>query len=246
MEYRSRLPVGSGMGLTTPPRNLLLSSPLVKRFDNYMQHILSSLSSTAFPGDEFSADDIFPLYLHIMREKGSAAMPGVDRRLSFSGASDPVRPQPTCARSANPRLSSVRARTRRRDAPVHPRVTFVLRRIQCLEELVRCWRDGNASTGCLFALRLLQTAEGRKRLIPGYVNSWWVALRHKDSLARYKVVIKEIVRMAPDALCAFERGTDVDWTEAISLFRAKWDDGAGSGKNTITKYLARFRDERSG
>jgi hypothetical protein len=124
-------------------------------------------------------------------------------------------------------------------------VTFVSQRIQCLEELVLCWRDGNASTGFLFSLRLLKTVEGRKRLITGYMNSWWVALRHKDSLARYKVVMKEIIRMAPDVLCAFERGTDADWTEAISLFRAKWDDGAGFRNNTITKYLARFRGERS-
>jgi hypothetical protein len=245
MEYRSRLPVGPGMGLTTPRCNLLLNTPLVKRFDVYMKHILSNLSSKALPGDEFSAEDIFPLYLRIMREKGLTAMHIADRGVSFGGASGPVRPEQTYKAPANRRLPSVRARARRRDAPVHPRVTFVPRRIQFVEELVHCWRNGDASVGCLFALRLLQTAEGRKRLIPACKNSWWVALRHKDSLARYKVVVKEIIKMAPNALCIFIRGKDADWTEAISLFRTKWDDEALSRSNTITNYLARFRDERS-
>jgi hypothetical protein len=244
MEYRSRLPVGSGMGLTTPQSTLMLSPRLQNRLNNYLNHLGSNLASKALPGDEFVAEDVFSLYIASIRMRKLTVMRSEDRGVA-GGAPDPAQSEPGCTSAAGRRLTCVRARNRRRDAPVHSRATFVPRRIQFLEELVRCWRDGDASTGCLFALRLLQTAEGRKRLIPAYKNAWWVALRHKDCLARYKVVVKEIVKMAPNALCMIERGTDADWTEAMSLFRARWDDETASQNWTITKYLAKFRDERS-
>jgi hypothetical protein len=239
MDYRCRLPVGSGMGLTTSLRTLTLSTELLTRFDGYMRHVGSNLSSRALPGDEFAPEDIFSAYLTVMQEKRLPEKRYEDREERRTCE----RPSPDPACLQRRRLTSIRAITRSRDVLVYPRETFVPRRIRFVNELVHCWRDGEASKGCLFALRLLQTAEGRKRLIPSYKNSWWVALHHKDSLARYKLVIKEIVKMAPDTISLVERGTDADWHESIRLFHCKWDDEGSQTTSTITRYLEKFRTQ---
>jgi hypothetical protein len=241
MTYRCRLPVCSGMGLTTSLRSLTLSPKLLARFDSYMRHVGSNMTSKALPGDEFAPEDIFSVYLTIMQEKSLTVKLGADR--DEPGACELS--EANSARHKRRLLTSVRDKTRKRDALVYPRETFVPRRIRFLDELVHCWRDGDVQKGCLFALRLLQTAEGRKRLIPSYKKSWWVALHHKDSLTRYKLVIKEIVKMAPDAISLDERGTDANWQESVRRFRSKWDDeDEYHKKTTITRYLAKFRSQK--
>jgi hypothetical protein len=158
-----------------------------------------------------------------MQEKSQAAKEVADR----SEQSAFELPKANSARLKSRRKTSVRAKARKRDALVYLRETFVPRRIRFLEELVHCCRDGDETKGSLFALRLLQTAEGRNRLIPSYKNSWWVALQHKDSFFRYKLIIKEIVKLAPDAISLAERGTDANWQESVRLFRSRWDEEDG-------------------
>jgi hypothetical protein len=241
MKYRCRLPVGSGMGLTTPLRSLTLNPKLLARFDSYMRHLGSNMASKSLPGDEFAPEDVFSAYLTVMQEKSQAAKHVADR----SEQSAFELPKANSARLKSRRMTSVREKSRKRDALVYPRETFVPRRIRFLEELVHCWRDGDETKGCLFALRLLQTAEGRKRLIPSYKNSWWVALHHKDSFTRYKIVIKEIVKLAPDTISLDERGTDANWQESVRIFRSKWDDeDCHQNNTTITRYLAKFRAQK--
>jgi hypothetical protein len=63
MDYRCRLPVGSGMGLTTSLRTLTLNTKLLTRFDSYMRHVGSNLASKSLPGDEFAPKDFFSAYL---------------------------------------------------------------------------------------------------------------------------------------------------------------------------------------
>jgi hypothetical protein len=220
MNYRCRLPVGSGMGLTTSLRSLTLGPKLFAHFDSYMRHVGSNMASKYFPGDEFAPEDIFSAYLTVMQEKCPTAKQGADR--------DEPRAcelfEANSSKLKRRRLKSVREKTRKLDGLVYPLETFVPRRLRFLDEFVHCWQDGDVKKGCLFALRLLQTAGGRKRLIPSYKNSWWVALHHKDSLTRYKLLIKEIVKVPPDTISLDERGTDANWQESVRRFRSKCDD----------------------
>jgi hypothetical protein len=172
MDYLCRLPVGSGMGLTTSLRTLTLSTKLLTRFDGHMRHVGSNLSSRALPGDAFAPEDIFSPYLTVMQENRLPEKPYEDREERRT--CEPPSPDSACLQRTG--LTRIRAISRRRDVLVYPRATFVPRRIRFVNELVHCWRDGEASKGSLFALRLLQTAAGRKRLIPSYKNSWWVVL----------------------------------------------------------------------
>jgi hypothetical protein len=63
MEYRSRLPVGSGMGLTAPQSALMLSQRLENRLNNYLNHLGSNQASKALPVDDFVAKDVLSLYI---------------------------------------------------------------------------------------------------------------------------------------------------------------------------------------
>jgi hypothetical protein len=88
MEYRSRLPVGSGMGLTTPQSTLMLSPRLQNRLNNYLNHLGSNLASKALPGDEFVAEDVFSLYIASIRMRKLTVMRSEDRGVA-GGAPDP-------------------------------------------------------------------------------------------------------------------------------------------------------------
>jgi hypothetical protein len=149
MDYRCRLPVGSGMGLTISLRTRTLSTKLLTRFDGYMRHVGSNIASRAFPGDKFAPEDIFSAYLTVMQEKGLPEKPCEDREERRT--CEPSSPNSACLQRR--RLTSIRTITRRRDVFAYPRETFVTRRIRFVNELVHCWRDGDASKGCLFALR---------------------------------------------------------------------------------------------
>jgi hypothetical protein len=246
--YRSRLPIGSGMGLTTSSRSLTLNPELLIRYSNYMRQLGSTLSSRALPGDEFLPEDVFKNYLEIMEDKPLPITSDSTCRLNreirkaacHSKARDSWQKQvcPTAGQWKQP-LSRVAGVKHVRSA--YPKETFVPRRIRFVEDLLVCWRDGDASAGCLFPLRLLQKATDRKRLIPAYKNSWWSSLRHKDSLARYKTVIREVVKISPDLVTMVDRGTDEDWAEALRRFTAEWDNCGAMQKTTITGYLTKFR-----
>jgi hypothetical protein len=225
--YRSRLPVGSGMGLTTSSRSLALSPELLIRYSNYMRQLGSTLSSRALPGDAFLPEDVFKNHIEIMEDKHLPTTPDSTGRLnreiresvcqSKARASSQTQVCPTAGQRKQP-LSRVAGVKRLRSA--YPKETFVPRRIRLVEDLLLCWRDGDANAGCLFPLRLLQKAADRKRLISEYKNSWWSSLRHKDSLARYKTFIKEVVKLSPDLVTMVDGGTDDDWAEAIRRFTA--------------------------
>jgi hypothetical protein len=80
----------------------------------------------------------------------------------------------------------------------------------------------DASIGCPIALRKLQAAAMRKKLIRGYHNSWWVSLNHKDAMARYSLVVASNVAVKEDKINKFDEGLDQHWNEAVSLYHQKW------------------------
>jgi hypothetical protein len=161
MTYRFRLPFGSGMGLTTSLRSLTLSPKLLARFDSYVRHVGSNLTSKALPGDEFAPEDIFSAYLTIMQVK-------VRRQSTVQIATS--RERVSYPRPIVPGISAgdwqVLETKQGSETPLSTIGEPSFRIIRFLDELVHCWRDGDVQKGCLFALRLLQTEESRKRLIP--------------------------------------------------------------------------------
>jgi hypothetical protein len=71
------------------------------------------------------------------------------------------------------------------------------------------------------------------------------SLRHKDCLARYKVVIKQVVMMNSESINIEDSGSDTDWEEAVRRFREKWDDPPDHVRlsNNLSRYLAKLRSD---
>jgi hypothetical protein len=243
--YRSRLPVGSGMGLSTSAMSLRTKPVNLTRSVLYFGHVLTVLPSLALPGDEFASEDFATLIISILGEKESTSIPSVQgaaRQQIERRDSDALRMRST-HRTFETRVEP--ARNIRTAHALYSKESFVPRRLRFVEDLVNCWRDGSSSRGCIFALRRLQKATDRKRLIPAYKNAWWVSMRHKDCLARYKVVMKQVVMMNIEMINLDDRGEDADWEEAILRFRAKWDDPPDHVglPNNLSRYLAKFRSD---
>jgi hypothetical protein len=88
----------------------------------------------ALPGDEFAPEDIFSAYLTVIQEKSPTAKQGADRE-------EPRGCELSEANSSKlkcRRLTSDRDKTRKLDALVYPRETFVPQRLRFLDELVHC------------------------------------------------------------------------------------------------------------
>jgi hypothetical protein len=193
--YLSRLPVGSGMGLNASAMSLRTNPVNLTRSDAYFGHISTVLPSLALPGDELASEDFATLIFSITGEKEPTAMQSVQgeaRQQAERRDSDAIR------RRRKQRTLETREEPERSVRTAHAlygKESFVTCRLRFVYDLVNCWRDGSSSRGCIFALRLLQKASDRKRLIPAYENAWWVSLRHKDFLASYKVVMKQVVMM---------------------------------------------------
>ena len=240
--YRSCLPVGSGMGLSASELSLRTKPVNLKRSSAYIGHMLTALPSLASAGDEFASEDFASLILSILNKKESTSTPIMQAQALLhieQGDGEVIR------RRRRERPSDTRNGTAQRLRIAHPifrKDSIIPRRLRYIEDLFNCWRDGNSSRGCMFALRLLQRASDRKRLIPACKNNWWVSLRHKDCLARYKVVMKQVVMMENEKINLVDRGNDSDWEEAVRKFHVKWDDPPGRGHlpNTLSRYLDKF------
>jgi hypothetical protein len=240
--YCSRLPVGSGMGLSASAMSLRTKPVNLTRSDAYFGHILTVLPSLAFPGDEFASEDFATLILSIIGEKEPTSKQSVQGE-----ARQQVERRDSAAirRRRKQRTLETREEPERSVRTAHAlyKESFVPRRLRFVEDLVKCLRNGSSSRGCIFALRLLQKSSDRKRLIPAYKNAWWVSLRHKDLLARYKLVMKQVVMMDTERINLDDSGSDTDWEEAVRRFRAKWDylPDHVHLSNNISRYLAKFR-----
>jgi hypothetical protein len=73
------------------------------------------------------------------------------------------------------------------------------------------------------------------------------SLRHKDCLARYKVVIKQVVMMNSESINIEDSGSDTDWEEAVHRFREKWEDPPDHVRlsNNLSRCLAKSRSDES-
>ena len=69
--YRSRLPVGSEMGLSASELSLRTKHVNLQRFSAYIGHMLTALPLLASSGDEFASEDFASLILIILIEKES-------------------------------------------------------------------------------------------------------------------------------------------------------------------------------
>ena len=106
---------------------------------------------------------------------------------------------------------------------------FVVPRVQefnSLGEIIACWRygmmpkKGTFSAYTIISLHVLNTANKRKEIWPGAIDSSWKAAGHKAAYARIRRIVEKVSTYAerPIDINANEMDTtwDVVWRKAVT------------------------------